>query len=403
MLWVSARATGRTTSTTGRRCSTSPTPSRTTQLWPRSPKAARAPTRSRAGRSTPTRRSRRCATRRFASAIRARQIEQTFRFFDTTTENTVRLSADATGINWLTLRAVYEHGKAHRLGVRRAGARRHRRAGIAAPVRHLRPHVRSRLAHRASDAGVVRSRSTARVGRQGGSAGSGVRPAQQRQPRLLGRRRLRAACRRCRSARQYSSEKYTSLQASRQANPGAQFNDPTRDWTTDGERQGANTFTASMDLLKLWPKTDIRVCVRLQPRRVALRLRPAAEFHARRRSSSCRRSSTNSSGRRWMCGITSRDTSARASSTGTTSTRVNDFALGTQTLTTIAQPSFLMIGYLAHPYTANTLSGRFTCTGRCTRPQRRRPTQNTAVALIVVPVFSCRLFACLSSSYTPAC
>jgi hypothetical protein len=39
---------------------------------------------------------------------------------------------------------------------------------------------------------------------------------------------------------------------------------------------------------------------------------------------------------------------------------VNDFAMGTQTLTTIAQPSFLMIGYLARPYTANTLSGRFT-------------------------------------------
>ena len=28
---------------------------------------------------------------------------------------------------------------------------------------------------------------------------------------------------------------------------------------------------------------------------------------------------------------------------------VNDFAMGTQTLTSIAQPSFLMIGYLADP------------------------------------------------------
>ena len=39
---------------------------------------------------------------------------------------------------------------------------------------------------------------------------------------------------------------------------------------------------------------------------------------------------------------------------------VNDFASGTQTLTGISQPSFLMIGYLTRPYTANTLSGRFT-------------------------------------------
>ena len=32
----------------------------------------------------------------------------------------------------------------------------------------------------------------------------------------------------------YDYETYASLQASRQANPGVQFDDPTRDWTTDG-------------------------------------------------------------------------------------------------------------------------------------------------------------------------
>src|ERR1051326_5263046 len=39
---------------------------------------------------------------------------------------------------------------------------------------------------------------------------------------------------------------------------------------------------------------------------------------------------------------------------------VNDFAAGAQTLTTIAQQSYLMIGYLDRPYTANTFSGRVT-------------------------------------------
>jgi hypothetical protein len=39
------------------------------------------------------------------------QISQTFGTFDTTTEDTVRLSADGTGVSWLTLRAVYEHAK----------------------------------------------------------------------------------------------------------------------------------------------------------------------------------------------------------------------------------------------------------------------------------------------------
>ena len=38
-------------------------------------------------------------------------MEETFRTFDTTTENTARVSADLTGISWLSIRAVYEHGK----------------------------------------------------------------------------------------------------------------------------------------------------------------------------------------------------------------------------------------------------------------------------------------------------
>jgi hypothetical protein len=55
----------------------------------------------------------------------------------------------------------------------------------------------------------------------------------------------------------YTWEKYSSLQASRQANPGAQFNDPTRDWTTDGADR-SRTFVGSMDLIKLLKKTDVK-------------------------------------------------------------------------------------------------------------------------------------------------
>ena len=55
---------------------------------------------------------------------------------------------------------------------------------------------------------------------------------------------------------------YTADQASRQANPGAQFNDPTRDWTTDSA-DTAHTVSADLDLLKLWPKTDLRFAYNL--------------------------------------------------------------------------------------------------------------------------------------------
>ena len=68
----SARATGRTISTTARRCSTSPTRWPTTRRWRRSPTAGRARTASRGGPSTPTRRSRRCQSRRVPRRLHAR-------------------------------------------------------------------------------------------------------------------------------------------------------------------------------------------------------------------------------------------------------------------------------------------------------------------------------------------
>jgi len=39
----------------------------------------------------------------FRAGYTREMVDQTFRLFDTTTENTLRLSADATGISWLTL------------------------------------------------------------------------------------------------------------------------------------------------------------------------------------------------------------------------------------------------------------------------------------------------------------
>src|SRR4029079_3247385 len=43
----------------------------------------------------------------FRAGYTREAIDQTFRTFDTTTENTVRLSADMNGVGWLTVRAVY--------------------------------------------------------------------------------------------------------------------------------------------------------------------------------------------------------------------------------------------------------------------------------------------------------
>jgi hypothetical protein len=55
----------------------------------------------------------------------------------------------------------------------------------------------------------------------------------------------------------YGKDKYAALQKSRQANPGSQEFDATRDWTTDA-KDDVDSVYAYLDLVKALPKTDIR-------------------------------------------------------------------------------------------------------------------------------------------------
>ena len=56
----------------------------------------------------------------------------------------------------------------------------------------------------------------------------------------------------------YGYEDYKTRQMSRQASAGVQFSDPTRNWFTNGFDR-VNTANASADLLKLIPKTELRL------------------------------------------------------------------------------------------------------------------------------------------------
>jgi hypothetical protein len=54
----------------------------------------------------------------------------------------------------------------------------------------------------------------------------------------------------------YSYEDYNSLQRSRQANPGAQFTDPSRNWATDAGDK-VHSVLANVDILKVAGKVDL--------------------------------------------------------------------------------------------------------------------------------------------------
>ena len=284
-------------------------------------------------------------------------MDETFRTFDTTTTNTLRLSADATGISWMTVRGVYEHAK--RVGT---GLDEQALDDIGEQVSLRQFDISDLNSDRFSGIVILTPFSqwsfngTASIGREdrpdtmfglrsndnnGFSAGFDYVPSRAVSAGLS-----------------YDYERYTSLQASRQANPGPQFDDPTRDWTTDGADR-AHTITASVDLLKLWPKTDVRVAydfsraesVYVYGLAANTTLPPVVQLppvlNTRNRVSADARYALN---RRVALGVVY----------WFEKYDVNDFAFGPSTLTSIAQPSFLMLGYLYRPYTANTLSARVT-------------------------------------------
>ena len=292
----------------------------------------------------------------FRAGYTREQINQTFRSFDTTTEDTLRLSVDLSGVSWLMLRTVYEHAK--RVG---SGFDEQALDDIGEQVSLRQFDISDRTGDRVSlvaqvmPVSAVAFNGTVSAGKEDrGATVFGLRSNDNRAYSIgVDYVPTKAVS----LGANYEWERYTSLQASRQANPGPQFNDPTRDWTTNGADK-ASTFTASMDLLKLLRKTDLRLGYDLSHAEslyvyglaavttlAAPVQLPAVVNELQRATVDVRYHFTP----RFGAGIVYWfDKYA-----------VNDFAAGAQTLTTIAQPSYLMLGYLDRPYTANTFSGRF--------------------------------------------
>jgi len=220
-------------------------------------------------------------------------VSQTFRTFDTTHDNRVRLSADATGMQWLTVRAQYEYS--HRIGT---GLDEQSLDDLGEQTSLRQFDLSNRDQHRFSAIAIAMPSPSCSVngsffiGRDnrpdsgfgllhndsnGMSAGIDYVPSTAVS--------VGAA---------YQYERYTALQKSRQADPGPQFDDPTRDWTTTG-RDRAHTFTASADLLKLCrrPTCASRTTSCTRRRRTSMGSRPTPRC---RRSNSSRTSSTRATG-----------------------------------------------------------------------------------------------------------
>jgi MtrB/PioB family decaheme-associated outer membrane protein len=179
--------------------------------------------------------------------------DRTFRYFEQTTEHVLRASIDSTALAWGSVRLQYDHSV--RTG---DGLDEQALSDIGEQVSLRQFDISNRTRNRVT--AIVQVVPTDVVGFNG-SVGIGQ---EERPDSAFG---LQDNDLRSFTAGvdvtprdevsfgvTYGFENYTTLQRSRQANPGPQFDDPTRDWSTDLD-ENVHTVTATLDLPRITART----------------------------------------------------------------------------------------------------------------------------------------------------
>ena len=185
--------------------------------------------------------------------------ERTFRIFESTTDNVMRLTLDAVGNRQYALRTKYEHARRRGVGIEEGehllaeineqtgmrhfdiAARNRDRFTLLASVTPI-DNVGVNVSVAAGKDDYLQSLfglrdNTHRVYGVGFDASPGDRV-------VLGTT--------------YSYERYNALSRSRQANPGPQFDDPSRNWATDATDR-AHSVVMNADILRIAEKVDLRL------------------------------------------------------------------------------------------------------------------------------------------------
>jgi len=288
--------------------------------------------------------------------------DRTFRIVEQTKEDIGRFSIDLTGVTWLTLRGIYEHGQLRGSRVDEAELIA---IGEQPSLRQF--DISDRDRDRVSAILYVMPVSflsfsgTVGVGRENyPGTNFGLR---NNNNNVYSVGFAYVPSDKVNLGIDYGWEKYTALQASRTANPAPDptFYDPRRDWTDDSADK-VKTFTASLDLLKVVPKTELRLAYDMSDARsiYAYGLAPnttiAAPAPLPAVTNALRRATID--GRYFLTAHV-----AVGGSYWYDDYQVSDFALGAQpglALPATASPGIVMMGYQYLPYTANTVAARIT-------------------------------------------
>jgi MtrB/PioB family decaheme-associated outer membrane protein len=309
----------------------------------------------------------------FRAGYTREEVDRTYRIVEKTTENIGRVSVDLTGLGWMTMRAVFEHSQRRGTPVNELELLS---IGEQPTLRQF--DIADRDQNRFSTILTVMPvdnfsvNATAGVGSIDYSGGTNM-GLRSNDSRFYSGGFDFVPSDKVSLGLTYGYEKYTALQLSRTANPlpantvaflndpTQQFNDPRRNWS-DNSADHTNTVTGSIDLLKVIPKTELKMgydysraestyTYGLTPDTVLTAVVPLTPV-----INKLQRGTVD--GRYFV---------TRHVALGAVywfdQYKVDDFALGP--VASLAQPAtatpaLMLLGYFYKPYTANTVMARMT-------------------------------------------
>ncbi len=277
--------------------------------------------------------------------------DRTHRIFASTNENVFRASVDSTKSGVFTVRGIFEHSSRKGSGFEEEDLIE---IGEQPAMRHFdianRDRNRFTALVQVTPVPQVGLTATAMRGKDDyADSGLGLRDSETRGYTVAVDFAPRDAVA---GGLSYAYDKYTALQNSRQANPGAQFTDPTRDWSVDlGDR--TETVSANLDLLKLLPQTDLRLGYEWNRARATYVYGAPADSTLLAVQQLPPLKNELQIARAGLTYFAKTNIAVRIGY-GYERYRVEDFSLSPSTIKRIDLPGSLFLGYVYRPYTAHT-------------------------------------------------
>ncbi|MEZ5316104.1 MAG: MtrB/PioB family outer membrane beta-barrel protein [Vicinamibacterales bacterium] len=293
--------------------------------------------------------------------------DRTHRIYESTSENIFRLTFDSVGTQWLTLRTKYEHSQKRGQGL---DIELLEEVGEQTGMRHF--DIAPRDRDRVTMIGTIVATDMLSLN---GSVAAGKDDYIQS---VFG---LRDNSHRVYSAgfdvvptnnasvhASYSYEKYNALSRSRQANPGVQFDDPSRNWATDSSDR-AHSFFVNAEVLHVHEKVDLQFSYDYSRARatyeyitgaVANRTLPEEVVVTTTLPTPTQLPPTLSELHRAVANMTYWATPKLGLDVSYWYERydVEDFTLDAQANQDLVRGNVVLLGYYYLPYTANTVWGR---------------------------------------------